>query len=126
MISQSLCVCESPSINFLTAGSAFMKFGMHITANEPFSTEHFINFSHQSLCLYVHPSIVARQRLEKKKRYRLKEYTHKNRIIFCAVRVVSNGRSRLVLHRIFCTVGYQVHSICNSCFPGLYNSADTS
>jgi hypothetical protein len=40
----------------------FMKFGM---APEPISTACFINPSHQSVCLYVNPPIVVRQRLGK-------------------------------------------------------------
>jgi hypothetical protein len=32
-------------------------------APEPISAEYFINPSHQSMCLYVYPPIVARQRL---------------------------------------------------------------
>jgi hypothetical protein len=32
---------------------------------EPISTAYFINPSHQSLCLYVYPPIVARHRLGK-------------------------------------------------------------
>jgi hypothetical protein len=34
-------------------------------AHEPISTAYFINPSHQSVCLYVYPLIVARQRLGK-------------------------------------------------------------
>jgi hypothetical protein len=44
----------------------FMKLGMFIMAPEPISTAYFINPSHQSVCLYVYPVIVARQRLGKK------------------------------------------------------------
>jgi hypothetical protein len=38
-----------------------MKLGMHmhIMEPEPISTAYFINPSHQSLCLYVRPSMVA-------------------------------------------------------------------
>jgi hypothetical protein len=42
-----------------------MELGMYIVAPEPTSTAYFINPSHQSVCLYVHPSIVTRQRLGK-------------------------------------------------------------
>jgi hypothetical protein len=38
---------------------------MYIMALEPISTAYFINLSQQSLCLYVYPPIVARQRLGK-------------------------------------------------------------
>jgi hypothetical protein len=34
-------------------------------APEPISTAYFINPSHQSVCLYVYPPIVARQQLGK-------------------------------------------------------------
>jgi hypothetical protein len=45
--------------------SIFMKIGMYITTPGPISTAYFINPSHQSVCLYVYPPIVARQRLGK-------------------------------------------------------------
>jgi hypothetical protein len=38
---------------------------MYIMAPEPISTAHFINPSHQSVCLYVYPPNVARQGLGK-------------------------------------------------------------
>jgi hypothetical protein len=41
----------------------FMKLGTYITAPEPISTAYFIHPSHQSVCLYVYPPIVAVQRL---------------------------------------------------------------
>jgi hypothetical protein len=43
----------------------FTKFGTYITAPEPISTASLKNPSHQSVCLYVYPCIVARQRLGK-------------------------------------------------------------
>jgi hypothetical protein len=43
----------------------FMKLGMYITAPEPISMAYLRNPSHQSLCLYVYPPIVARQWLGK-------------------------------------------------------------
>jgi hypothetical protein len=42
-----------------------MKLGVYIMAPEPVSTAYFLNPSHQPVCLYVNPSIVARQRLGK-------------------------------------------------------------
>jgi hypothetical protein len=39
---------------------------MYIMAPEPVSTAYYINPSHQSVCIYVYPLIVARQRLGKK------------------------------------------------------------
>jgi hypothetical protein len=41
-----------------------MKFGKYIMAPEPISTAYFMNPSNQSVCLYVYPPIVARQRLQ--------------------------------------------------------------
>jgi hypothetical protein len=43
----------------------FMKLGMYIMAPEPISTAYFVNTSRLSVCLYVYPSFVARQRLGK-------------------------------------------------------------
>jgi hypothetical protein len=40
-----------------------MKLGTYITAPEPISTALLKNPSHQSVCLYVYPPSVARQRL---------------------------------------------------------------
>jgi hypothetical protein len=45
--------------------SVFMKLGMYIMAPEPISMAYFINPSHQSVCLYVYPPIIARERLGK-------------------------------------------------------------
>jgi hypothetical protein len=42
-----------------------MKLGMHIMTTEHISTAYFINTAYQSVCLYVYPTIVARQRLGK-------------------------------------------------------------
>jgi hypothetical protein len=60
-----LYVCESPPINFWMPEPIFMKPGMYIMAPEPISMAYFINPSHQSLCLYVYPPNVAKQRLGK-------------------------------------------------------------
>jgi hypothetical protein len=46
-------------------GPIFMKLGVYNTAPEPLSTAYFINLSHQYVCLYVNPLIIARQRLGK-------------------------------------------------------------
>jgi hypothetical protein len=40
-----------------------MKFHVYVMTSEPISTAYFINPSPHSVCLYVYPSIVARQRL---------------------------------------------------------------
>jgi hypothetical protein len=38
----------------------FMKLRLYIMAPEPISKAYFINPSHQSVCLYAYPPIVAR------------------------------------------------------------------
>jgi hypothetical protein len=43
----------------------FTALGTYIMTPEAISTAYFINSSHQSLCLYMKPLIVARQRLSK-------------------------------------------------------------
>jgi hypothetical protein len=68
-----------------------MKLRMYIMTSEPISMAYFINPSNQSVCLYVYPSIVARQRLGKKS-YRCNAYTSNNRrtvqrVVFYDVRV---------------------------------------
>jgi hypothetical protein len=86
------CVCVSPRINFWMAEPIFMKLGMYIMAHKPISTMYFINPSHQSVCLYVYPTIVARQRLGKHIPAATNTRNIKKlvgRIVFCAVRVLS-------------------------------------
>jgi hypothetical protein len=62
----SVCLC-SPPINVRMPEPIFMKFGTYtcIMAPGPISTAYLINPSHQSVCLYVYPPIVVRQRLGK-------------------------------------------------------------
>jgi hypothetical protein len=55
-----VCVCVSPLINFRTPEPICMKLGTYITAPEPISTAKLKHPSHQSVCLYVYPRIVAR------------------------------------------------------------------
>jgi hypothetical protein len=43
----------------------FMKLGMYIMAPQPITMAYFINPSHQFVCLYMHPLILARKRLGK-------------------------------------------------------------
>jgi hypothetical protein len=43
----------------------FMKLGMYIMAPESISVMHFIKPSHQFVCLYVYPPVIARQWLSK-------------------------------------------------------------
>jgi hypothetical protein len=69
-----------------------MKLGVYIMASEPISTAYFINPSHQSVCLYVYPPIVARQRLGR--HVPVAVNTLNNRrivggVVFYAARVVS-------------------------------------
>jgi hypothetical protein len=59
-----LCIHVSPHQLWMVE-LICMKLGMCIMAPEPISTTHFINPSHQSVCIYVYPPIVARQRLGK-------------------------------------------------------------
>jgi hypothetical protein len=65
---------------------------MCIVAPQPISAVYFINPFYQSVCIYVYPLIVVRQRLDKN--YRGNEYAINNkrfvgRIVCYAVRVVS-------------------------------------
>jgi hypothetical protein len=55
-----MCVYELPLIK-----PVFKKLGMYIVAPEPISMAYSINLSHQPVCLYVHPHIVASQRIGK-------------------------------------------------------------
>jgi hypothetical protein len=42
-----------------------MKLDVHIMVSKPISTAYFIYHSHQSVCLYVYPPIVAIQQTDK-------------------------------------------------------------
>jgi hypothetical protein len=59
------CVCGSPLINFWMSEPVFIKHSMYIMAPDPLSTAYFINPSHHSVCLYVYPSYLCKQRLAK-------------------------------------------------------------
>jgi hypothetical protein len=90
-----LCVCVSLPINFLMSEQIFMKLGMYIMSPEPVSTAYFINPSHQSVCLYVYPPIVTRQRLGKHVPAAMiirKNRRIIGRVVFCTVRVVLKER----------------------------------
>jgi hypothetical protein len=56
-----LCVCESPCLKART--NLYETWYIYIMAPEPMSTTYCIDPSHQSLCLYVYPPVVVRQRL---------------------------------------------------------------
>jgi hypothetical protein len=60
-----LAVCVSLLYQIWMSGPVFMKLGMHTLAPQPISMTYFINPSHQSVCLYVYPPIIARQRHSK-------------------------------------------------------------
>jgi hypothetical protein len=59
------CLCVSPPINYWMPKPIFMKVSMYIMAPESITTAYFMNSSHQSVCLYMYPLFVARQRLGK-------------------------------------------------------------
>jgi hypothetical protein len=82
----------SPLFNFWMPEPVFMEFSMYLMAPEPISMAYFLNPSHQCVCLYVYPPIIARQRLDMQFP---KEKTRNNRrivqcIVFDAARVVSD------------------------------------
>jgi hypothetical protein len=70
----------------------FTKLGMYIMALKPISTAYFINPPDKSVCLYVYPLIVARQRLDKPVRAATNAPKNRRifgRIVFCEDHVVS-------------------------------------
>jgi hypothetical protein len=80
-----------------------MKHGMYIMAHGSISTTYFINSFHQSVCLHVHPSTAAGQRLVK--HVPISTNTSNNRrivgrVFFYAVGVVSKERNLFVVLRI--------------------------
>jgi hypothetical protein len=60
----SMCLCILP-IRILMPKQILMELGMYIMAAEPISKACFIDPSKQSMCLYVYPPVVGRQRLGK-------------------------------------------------------------
>jgi hypothetical protein len=58
------CVCIPP-INFRMPEAVFIKLSLYIMAPEPIQMAYFISPAHQSVCLYMYPPIIARQRLSK-------------------------------------------------------------
>jgi hypothetical protein len=79
---------------------------MYIVAPEPISAAYIINPSHWSVCLYINPTIVARQRLDKN--VTAVTNTHARiEVLFdssFAVRVVPKQCTRLFLPRTSCSV----------------------
>jgi hypothetical protein len=82
----------------------FMKLCMYITALEPISKTYFINPSHYSLCLYVCPPIVARQRLGKH--------------IPMATNIRNNKRT--VVCVVFFTIQVVSKIVCGSVYPPIF------
>jgi hypothetical protein len=62
---------------------------------------YLINPSHQSVCLYVYPSIVARQRLSRNVTAATNTHATIGELLDASVRVVSKESRRLVLPRTF-------------------------
>jgi hypothetical protein len=82
-----------------------MKLGMYIRAPERISTAHFVNPSHQSVCLYVYPLLLLG--MARWKRYRCNEYTCNNRRNICrvgfyAAYFISQESRRLILPMTSC------------------------
>jgi hypothetical protein len=95
----------------------FMKLGMYIMALEPLSMTYFINFSHQSVCLYVY---VARQRFGKNVTTEKIQDNNRRivgRVVFYAVRVVSK-ESLIVYHLILARqrLGKHVPAATRNCW----------
>jgi hypothetical protein len=75
-----------------------------IMASEPILTVYFINPSHQSVCLYVYPLIVAGQMISKHVTTATNTRNNRRtvgRIIFYTVSVLSKEGRRLVLSELF-------------------------
>jgi hypothetical protein len=80
-----------------------MKLGMYITAPEPISMTSFVNPSHQSLCLYAYPSIVARKHCYHSNKYTCNTEEFGN-IILYAVHVTTKEGWLLVLSELLAVV----------------------
>jgi hypothetical protein len=115
-----LSVC--PPIKFRMAEPFFMKLGTYIMAPELISAAYFINPSHQSVCLYMYPTIAARQRL----RINVNAATNTHaklgkivgRVVFYAVRLISKECRLSVLPVTSCYVLVcELRSIFLICTP---------
>jgi hypothetical protein len=68
-----------------------MKFRVYVMTSEPISTAYLINPSNHSVCLYVYPSIVARQWLDNNVNAATNTLNNRRivgRVVFHAVRAV--------------------------------------
>jgi hypothetical protein len=75
-----VCLCvrvTTTPINFWMSEPVFIKFGMYTIVPELISKAYFINPSHQSVCLYVYPTLFLGN--GSVKRYRGNEYTSNER-----------------------------------------------
>jgi hypothetical protein len=120
-----------PPINFRMNEQIIMKLDMYIMASEPVLKAYLVKPCYKSVCLYVHPSTVTRQRLSKN--FTSETNAHATieenfgRVIFYPVRVVSKVNRRLVLLRTSCFMwqyvrpwtnikwGTQFSRTCTSC-----------
>jgi hypothetical protein len=78
-------VCASPPINLSVINLIFIKTDMYIMALEPISTAYLMHPIYQSVCLYVYPPIVARQRLSKtlpRQRIRIRQKGNQSKSYF--------------------------------------------
>jgi hypothetical protein len=96
-----------------------MKLGMYIMAPESISTAYFINSSHQSLCIYVYPPIVAKQQLGK--HVPTAKNTRNNRrivgvVVFCTVRVVSKDSLQICVSLLSNGSVYNVPAATKNCW----------
>jgi hypothetical protein len=61
----SVCLWIPLPINFWMPEPVFMKLGTHIMAPEPIPAAYIMKPSSQSVCRYLQPTIVSRQRFSK-------------------------------------------------------------
>jgi hypothetical protein len=78
-VSVCLCIYVSTAI-FWMLEPVTINLCMHTMAPEPILTTDYVNPFHQPVCLYIHPAVVARQRIGREF-YNGNKYTHNNRRI---------------------------------------------
>jgi hypothetical protein len=96
----SVCVSVYSLYQLWTPEPICMKLGIYIMAPEPISTAYLLNPSCQSVCLYVYPFIVARQRLGGNVTAATNTRSNRRivgRVVFSAVHVVWRESRRLLL-----------------------------
>jgi hypothetical protein len=97
----SLCLCIPISTFGYLNQSSWNLVCTYIMAPEPISMAYFINPTHQSVCLYVYPPIIARQQLSRNITAAMNTHATINELLDASLSISKESR-RLILTRTSC------------------------